>query len=137
MKYISLTIATLILTLTAYSEEPDTHQEHPGNHGTTGELQLTLNDGQRWKMDDHTRLMFKAMTERIEAGGEIKTVGKGLKAELDKLIQGCTMTGEAHNQLHAFLTAFIPAVQKVVTTGSAESLLTVTELLHEYPKYFE
>lgn len=81
--------------------------------------------------------MFKAMTERVEVGGDINAVGKGLKSDLDKLIQGCTMTGEAHNQLHAFLIPFIPSVQKISTNGSVESLKEVEELLQEYPKYFE
>ena len=137
MKYLYIIIAVLMLTFTAYSESSDAHQEHADDHADAGKLQVALHDGQRWKMDDHTRSMFKAMTERIEAGGDIETVGKGLKAELDKLIQGCTMTGEAHNQLHAFLTAFIPAVQEVATKGSADSLKKVSELLREYPKYFE
>jgi len=137
MKYFYIPIAAIILFFTACKENHDTHQGSPDNHIETGELQITLNDGQKWELDDHTQMMFKAMTERVDAGGDINAVGKGLKSDLDKLIQGCTMTGEAHNQLHAFLTPFIPAVQKLSTNGSAESLKTVEELLQKYPKYFE
>ncbi len=136
MKYI-LPITAIILIFAGCREHHDSHHAHPDNHIETDELQLTLNDGQRWKMDDHTRAMFKAMTERIEAGGDINVVGKGLKSDLDKLIQGCTMTGEAHNQLHAFLIPFIPAVQEFSANASVESLQEVEELLQEYPKYFE
>lgn len=137
MKYTYLTILALVFTFPAYSQKPDAHDEHSDHHAEAGALQMTLNKGQKWKMDDHTRSMFHAMTKRVEAGGDIKAVGKGLNSDLDQLIQGCTMTGEAHNQLHVFLTSFIPAVQEVAKTGSAESLKTVTDLLHKYPKYFK
>jgi hypothetical protein len=47
------------------------------------------------------------------------------------------MTGEAHNQLHAFLVSFIPAVGEMAENGSEESRETVSRLLRLYPKYFE
>lgn len=137
MKYIHLPITVITLIFTACGKHHGPHHGHHDDHIETDGLQLTLNNGQRWKMDDHTRTMFNTMTQRIEAGGGVDVVGKGLKSDLDKLIQGCTMTGEAHNQLHIFLVPFIPAVQGVSTNGSVESLKEVEEMLQEYPKYFE
>jgi len=86
---------------TACTEYYDTHQASPDNYIETGELQVTLHDGQKWEMDDHTRMIFKAMTERLEAGGDINAVGKGLKSNLDKLIQGWTRTGDCEDEQRA------------------------------------
>jgi hypothetical protein len=134
MKYFYLLITFFALIFTACREKPATRHEHQTE---TDELQISLNDGLRWEMDDHTRTMFKAMAGRIEAGGDVNVVGNGLKADLDSLIQGCTMTGEAHDQLHVYLSHLIPAIQEVSESGSDESLKNVEELLNEYPKYFE
>ncbi len=134
MKYVYILITFSALIFAACRENPATHHEHQVE---ADELQISLNDGLRWEMDDHTRTMFKAMAERIEAGGDVSTVGNGLKSELDRLIQGCTMTGEAHDQLHVYLSNLIPAIHEVSENGSDESLKNVEGLLKEYPKYFE
>ena len=134
MKYIYILITVATLIFTACRKNPAAHHEHQIE---TEELQVSLNDGLRWKMDDHTRSMFKAMVDRVDAGGDINAVGSGLQSDLDRLIQGCTMTGEAHDQLHVFLTHLIPAIQEVSENESDESLEKVELLLSEYPKYFE
>jgi hypothetical protein len=41
----------------------------------------------------------------------LNAAGVQLKAQLDKLIRGCTMTGESHDQLHVFLAGYIPAIK--------------------------
>lgn len=135
MKHLYLPIVAVALIFTGCGESGDTHQGH--SHLATEELQISLNDGQKWQLDDHTRSSLKAMTDRIEAGGDPKIVGEGLQSDLDKLIQGCTMTGEPHNKLHTYLEHLIPAVQEVSVDRSAESVKNVETLLHEYPQYFE
>lgn len=137
MKYIYLPISAMILAFTACKKNQDVVHEHPEVHAETGQLEIPLNDGQKWKMDDHTRSMFVAMTERVKAGGDAAEVGKGLKSDLDQLIQGCTMEGAAHDQLHVYLVSFIPAVEKAASTGSPESLKKAEDLLSKYPQYFE
>ena len=134
MKYVYIFITLFALIFTACRENPAAHHEHQID---TEELQIYLNNGLRWEMDDHTRTMFKAMADRVKAGGDINDVGNGLRSDLDSLIQGCTMTGEAHDQLHVYLSHLIPAIQEVSEIGSDESLKNVEELLNEYPKYFE
>lgn len=144
MKYLYLLIAAIILVTAAckensatQQEKPDTREEKSDSHAQTDGLKLTLNDGEKWQMDEHTRTMVKTMVDRAEKGGDADAVAKGLKSDLDKLIQGCTMTGAAHDQLHVFLTSFIPAVQKANATPSEESLEAVEALLQKYGKYFE
>lgn len=137
MKYFYLPIMAVALIFTGCGENRDTHQGQSGNHLETDELQISLNDGQKWKLDDHTRAALKAMTDRIEAGGDPNVVGDGLQSDLEKLIQGCTMTGEDHNKLHTYLEHLIPAVQEASANSSADSVKKVEDLLQEYPQYFE
>ena len=80
MKYVYILITLFALIFTACRKNPAAHHEHQID---TEELQIHLNNGLRWMMDDHTRTMFKAMAERVKAGGDINDVGNGLKADLD------------------------------------------------------
>jgi len=118
-------------------EEDHAAHENAAPNESPEALKIALNDGAKWEMDAHTRDMFKAMTERVEAAGDAKDVGVALSADLEKLIQGCTMTGEAHNQLHAFLIAYMPEVKILAETGSQDSFGKVKHLLEEFPTYFE
>ncbi len=138
MKHKLILITFLVSIFAGCSDKHDAPRDHGNDSDSTaGELKISLDHGSKWKMDEHTRSMFKAMDHRLKAGGDILTLAEGLQSDVDELIQGCTMTGEAHNHLHVFLTEYIPAVQEVSTTGSEESLNKVKGLLQEYPQYFE
>lgn len=84
-------------------------------HGDEGP-KLSLNNGEKWPMDDHTRAALGKLEARLKAGPASDDVaghhalGRDLDAEVKALIQGCTMKGAAHDQLHVWLMAFIPAV---------------------------
>lgn len=131
------TIFTIpFLMLIACSNHDKGHEANAHIKAESDDLHISLDDGQKWVMDDHTRSTFKTMSERINAGGDFDELGKSLKSDLDSLIQGCTMTGEAHNQLHVYLTHLSPAIEKLSSNGSEESLKNVSELLEIYPDYF-
>ncbi len=109
----------------------------------TTEIELQLDEGRRWPLDEPTRAHVARMTERIEdldpatADAEtLRRTGGELSDDLDSLIRGCTMTGEAHQQLHLYLTALIPAVDGFAA-GDAEAASRVAELLRMAPTYFE
>ena len=105
---------------------------------------MVLDDGKKWPMDAHTRTSFTKMAESflkadhisLEADG-LKQVGVDLQVDLDGLIQGCTMVGDAHNQLHIYLTGYIPAVQALAKTGDMEDAKKVKHYLEMYDDYFE
>lgn len=117
----------------------DNHQSaSPKPSGSEDTVSLTLNGDTKWKMDEHTRAAFESMSAKAShKNGDLKALGSALQADLDKLIQGCTMTGDAHNELHKFLTAYMPAVQKLTNNGGDENLETIKQLLDKYPDYFE
>lgn len=130
----SLAIATVF---TACSHDSAEHYEHSIDHASVSRPEIKLNDGAKWQMDEHTRAMIKSMSDKVAASSDAKTLGAALQGDLDKLIQGCTMQGDAHDQLHIFLMAYIPAVKELTLTSSPESQEHVNILLADYPNYFE
>jgi hypothetical protein len=130
-----LTTTIVIVVLISCGGDQHQHDHHADEAHVPG---LSLNGDQKWKMDDHTRTMFAAMSERMEqAETDPKAVGEALKADLDKLVRGCTMVGKSHDELHRFLIIYIPAINELSESGSSESLARVNLLLATYPKYFE
>ena len=109
-----------------------------GSHG------LVLNGAEKWQMDDHTRSMFTQMVQRLEGSDlesatvtELKESGSLLRKDIDELIAGCTMEGEAHDVLHKYLVAYIPSVDALSKSGDSESAEAVQALLQVYPRFFE
>jgi hypothetical protein len=105
---------------------------------------LELNHGKKWDMDEHTRASFIKMAklaldnEQISLDKEaLKKIGSELRSNIDELIEGCTMTGGAHDQLHTYLTAYIPAVEELAQSGNAEDAKKVWHYLENYDEYFQ
>ncbi len=105
---------------------------------------MSLNNGQKWQLDSHTRSSLSKMKSSISkvditsAQPELlKALGSDLNQQLEVLIQGCTMVDKEHDQLHLFLTAYIPAIQDLSSTGSREAAQHVRHYLNSYTHYFE
>ncbi len=123
-------------------------EEHTHSHDASAiadsNFGLTLNGTEKWQMDDHTRAMFAQMSERWKSinpdalpANELKMTGADLRRDVDSLIAGCTMQGAAHDELHTYLTAFIPAVEALSQQGQEEQARKVDTLLALYPRYFK
>mgnify|MGYP000560196682 CR=1 FL=1 len=118
---------------------------HSDSHTDKGKgLNIKLNGDSKWLMDAHTRAAASTMLERFTSldieqqnQQQLTQLSQQLSQDLDKLIQGCTMEGDAHNALHNFLTSFMPALEELKTTGSVSSAKHVKYLLTEYQQYFE
>ncbi|MDX2473624.1 MAG: hypothetical protein QNL91_07920 [Candidatus Krumholzibacteria bacterium] len=130
----------------AETAETAEQAEHAGHAHTaaTEDDGLVLNDGAKWQMDDHTRASFVQMAasfEKVDAAAlgtaGLKLAGDGLKKDLEGLIQGCTMTGADHDQLHVYLMKYIPAVTALQESGSVADAKMVQHYLSIYGDYFE
>lgn len=105
---------------------------------------MTLNNGEKWQLDEHTRFMLNSMKNgvslediRTAPTTNLKMLGIHLQAQTNDLIQGCTMVGADHDQLHTFLTGYMPAVDELTETGSIESAKKIEHYLNNYSHYFE
>jgi len=111
------------------------------------ELNLTLNDGEKWPTDEHTRLAAARLATRVDAAENIHSqedalvLAGELDKELESLVQGCTMTGPAHDQLHVFLLALFPKVAALKEEKEVEKLqrirTDIDALFDAYEKHFE
>ena len=142
-----------------HGERADGHASHeaenPGHHhgDEAGDrpaaapdplARMTLDDGRKWAMDEHTRLSFEKMStsflesdHRALEGDGLRQAGAALRTDIDDLIRGCTMTGKAHDQLHVYLMGYIPAVTALTQSGKAEDAREVARYLESYGDYFE
>ncbi|HSQ47922.1 MAG TPA: hypothetical protein VLM44_13505 [Lutibacter sp.] len=107
---------------------------------------LKLNNGDLWMANAETTEGIEKMTqlianftesENMEAYAELKIT---LETEFGTIISKCTMTGEAHDQLHNYLLPMKPLFKDL----AAEDLETrkaglekLTKHLSEYSAYFK
>jgi len=138
----------------AHDQEPHAHGEDAHaqeGHGESsveaaGMPTLVLDDGRKWVMDEHTRATLRQMQSEfgeadLASAEGLRATGQQLDVRVKELIKGCTMTGPAHDQLHVFLTDFIPAVNQLAATTEAEAgetqAVKIKALLAGYSDYFE
>lgn len=111
-----------------------------------GALALVLDEGEKWQMDAHTRqamgqLRAALSSTELATAADAQALAATLQGHLDALVQGCTMTGAAHDQLHVFLVAFMPAVKAL---GNAPDPATARQqqdqlvaMVAQYDQHFE
>lgn len=110
-------------------------------------MSLKLNDGKKWQVDAHTRSSAADMTDLLRNTAPVGSVedARALAVALDEklkgLIQGCTMTGPAHDELHVFLVALFPRVEKLKNGSDPAELHTVQQeivaLFDGYEQHFQ
>ncbi|MHB1148258.1 MAG: hypothetical protein ACYC01_11785 [Lutibacter sp.] len=107
---------------------------------------LQLNNGDLWMANAETTKGIQKMsqlvgnftdTENMEAYRELKTK---LEAEFGTIISKCTMTGEAHDQLHNYLLPMKPLFKDLAAEDLAtrkSGLEKLAKHLSEYSAYFK
>ena len=147
-----ITISVLVTAAAMTSckhDHGDVHQRSEDSHAahsdqTTEPVKLALNHGRKWKMDDHTRSSFAEMASSFSYSDrtpleeeDLKRAGVQLQTQIKDLIQGCTMSGEAHDQLHVYLSGYMPVVKALAQSGGVEHAQAVRHYLDTYRDYFE
>jgi len=102
---------------------------------------VSLNEGQLWEANAETTQGIKNMQQLItdystESGNSEELISN-LKAEFSMIFKKCTMTGEAHEQLHNYLIRLktkIDGLSEGVTVEKTEDFKTYLE---EYFNYFQ
>ncbi len=127
----------------AYNSQDHSQHSHTMEKSAHG---LILQDGKLWAMDKHTRTLSKKMKQTFVSAdhssqASLNTLGKKLQTQLDELIAGCTMTGEAHDQLHIFLTKHIPTIKALSEANNYDSArasaIKLKGQFENYQKFFK
>jgi hypothetical protein len=152
-----LGIAVLVFAVSCESKTGKIHshsgaqQEQPATpktneHEQAGNEVLQLNNGNLWEANlettagiDNMKLLIKSFSERDNME-DYATVKQNLEKEFGTIIAKCTMTGEAHNQLHKYLIPmkdlFAGLTASDLETRKA-SLNKINIHLEAYTKYFK
>jgi len=140
-----LAVATNTKRTIANHSEQTSHAHN--SHSSEASIQgLSLNNGERWEMDSHTREVSLIMEKTFLNGNhssqtELNALGTTLDAQMNKLIAGCTMKGEAHNQLHTFLNSHIPAIKNLAKATdfdeARDSAIKLKGNFETYKKHFK
>lgn len=132
-----------------HGHDPTHEASEPADHAHAGEGQearLHLNAGKKWPMDEHTRGVVGELRRSLDeatlsSSQDVSALGGVIDGHLEKLVAGCTMTGEAHDQLHVFLTTFMPAVAAFAKesdlTKAKAKLQELRAAIVEYDRFFE
>ena len=101
---------------------------------------VTLDNGKLWVANPETtegiKNMQKIISERKqEATGAV--LKETLENEFQMIFEKCTMTGEAHNQLHNYLVPLKMKLNQLDGTNDEAVLSEIDAYLKEYSNYFQ
>lgn len=121
-----------------------------GREGDAGEaghvhveaaVAVQLDHGQRWPANVETTNGISAMRSLVDtydtATGDGAMLKKELLAEFNGIFAKCTMTGEAHEQLHAYLTPIHGALEHMGASPTGNEIVWLQRYLATYGDYFQ
>jgi len=114
--FLSLTLLSIFLSTACKEHHHATEHSHEHN-----QADLRLNNGAKWKADKIARETFaklkkEAASAKLTDKASTTAFVKAQQKNIDALLKGCTMQGEAHNQLHILIGKTIPAVDALKNT---------------------
>lgn len=122
-----------------HSEEESSHKIEP----------VQLDQGKKWKSDQQTNEGVAKMQSLVTAFKkdtpnpvieDYKRLNSQLQTELDLVFKKCTMTGNAHQQLHNFLVSVIKELNTLKEDdlkASEHAFHTMEKNLFSYTNFFE
>lgn len=127
-----------------HSTVDTTGEPSPASHMEKGK-ELTLNDGQKWKLDEPTRKNMgeiKSIVDKAAAqqAPDYHQVAADLQASTDQLISQCRMSGPDHDALHVWLEGYMPALKELHATNKPiqkNAFHTIHSEVALFDKYFE
>jgi hypothetical protein len=112
------------------------HVSHdPGKPGA----ELRLDDGRKWQADSSTNHGIGKMRETVEdftSESDVEALKPVLEQQFNHILKGCTMQGEAHNQLHRYLVPLKLRIEKLDNGNKAGALPELKAYLAAYRDYF-
>ena len=110
--------------------------------GDQGEIPaVQLDNGKRWKANPETTQGIAAMSAILDEHAKVPMANSMLKekleAEFQMIFQKCTMTGEAHNQLHNYLIPLHKMLSAMDEGSGEKQIAEMRDHLARYTTYFE
>jgi hypothetical protein len=107
---------------TSHSDAYSSH-EHQGE--VIEEAGLSLNNGEKWKVNDSMMIHVRAGEKAVHSFGttavkDYQALAGNLKENINLLTSSCTMTGKAHDELHVWLLPYIALVDELSANADTE-----------------
>jgi len=134
------------------AQQTDEHQQEESatqqinKDEQAGKEDLELNNGNSWEANlettegiDNMKLLIKSFSERDNMNAYPR-VKENLEKEFGTIIAKCTMTGEAHDQLHKYLVPMKELFDDLAASDleiRKASLNSINTHLEAYTKYFK
>lgn len=122
---------------TATAEEETHHHEHE---------EIVLNNGEKWKVIESMAVYIKNMEKAVnefngKESADYIALAKVIDENIESLTSNCTMTGQAHDELHKWLVPFIELSEQFdAATEQTEQEKIYQEIKNafvEFNTYFE
>ncbi len=134
----------ILLSLFAFSCNTKSEKETPEHHEETiSSAEIQLDHGKKWIANAETTEGIKTMQNICSHfngdASQLENTYLSLFNEFNLIFERCTMSGEAHEQLHAFL---IPVKNQLAVLRDCKSdcdaeIKYLEEYLVTYGNYFE
>lgn len=105
--------------------------------------EVQLNSGAKWKANPETISGIHSMQQICASvttdAASIKATGDELTATFNLIFQQCTMTGEAHEQLHNYLIPLKGHIDEIIGCAAdcSDHLAHIAAYLDTFNAYFE
>lgn len=126
----------------AHNHDHGSHSEH------SGDAQIMLDNGKKWKVDDETKLRIENIRGLLKefqsqkktlALSDYNAIGTKVGTEIDGIIKGCSLTGQAHDELHKLLAMFFPELNNLRSNDldmAKDGLKNIQELIVQFDIFF-
>jgi hypothetical protein len=103
---------------------------------------LMLNNGEKWKANPETTEGIKNLQQLVDGylkteNSDIKALAGKMESEFTTILQKCTMTGEAHAQLHNFLLPLRDKIAGLKENPSNDAVKDIQAYLDNFKNYFQ
>jgi hypothetical protein len=120
---LTFTVGSLLLyscgNSTNEKSNNQTEVAEQNNHHHDDESEaIELNNGEKWKVDANMITHIRNMENDINHFANVeqkdfKSLAEKLQANIDLLTSNCTMTGQAHDELHKWLLPYMDLVDEL------------------------
>ena len=121
-------------------KEKSVTQHQPETSGINTEIELSLNNGAKWKSDEPTFRSMSLMEATLKdfsrnnsdpSEAEYQELGTALSGITQEIINKCSMKGEAHEQLHNVLVPMLSNVGNIKNAGDKATGKSNVEALND------
>ena len=134
--YLATILLGGVLVFTSCNEsQGETEIENVSHMNDTDKIQL--NGGEKWVVAPEMMAHIQSMQNGVQLSTEIglDSLAIQLNHDLDLLTSNCTMTGQAHDELHKWLLPFIQLVDRFDVGKGVDKENSYEELVVSFEEF--